>query len=234
MVSSREKRSIRALIKSLPIKLLLIAGLFVAAIFLFALITHQVVFQKEDLFDSKVSQFFSPYSKEPFIGLMKFFTFFGSSKFLLPGYAALIIFYVIKGKTTHAINIAIIGITSTALSFGSKRIFQRARPDLPLIQSLKTYSFPSGHALSSFIFCSILIFLVWRANIQLVWKWVFSLFLFLFSLTIGISRIVLKMHYPTDVVAGFCLGFVWVILSFYILARKKQQQPALIPKEVSP
>jgi undecaprenyl-diphosphatase len=33
------------------------------------------------------------------------------------------------------------------------------------------------------------------------------------------SRIVLKMHYPTDVLAGFCLAFIWVILSFYVLNR---------------
>ena len=213
----KSKKSIRSFLKKLPLEVLIIGSLFVAALLLFAFITHEVVFEKEDLFDSKVKLFFAAYSSDIFIDAMKVITFFGSGTFLIPAYIALIAFFLIRRKTVQSIHIALIAVTSTALSFYAKRIFQRARPDLPLIQSLKTYSFPSGHALSSFIFCSVLVYLVWRAKIQLVWKWIFSIFLFLFSMTIGISRIVLGMHYPSDVLAGFCLGFVWGILSFYLL-----------------
>jgi membrane-associated phospholipid phosphatase len=214
-----KKKSIKSFLKKLPLEFLLLAGLFVGAIFLFALIAHEVVFEKEAVFDNKVIDFLSPYTTKAFIGAMKFFTFFGSSKFLFPAYTLLIAYYLIKRRIILGVHIAVIAITSTALSFGAKQIFHRARPDLPLIKSLKTYSFPSGHALSSFIFCGILIYLLWRANIQPVWKWVFAVFLFLFSITIGISRIVLKVHYPTDVFAGFCFGFAWVMLSFYFLNR---------------
>lgn len=225
MEELKSKRSIKSFLKKLPLELLLIAGLFLAALLLFAFITHEVVYQKKDLFDSRVIRFFAQYKTNTLIEVMKVFTFFGSSTFLFPAYLLLIAFLLIKKKKIASINVGLIAVTSTVLSFSAKRIFQRARPDLPLIQSLKTYSFPSGHALSSFIFCSVLIYLLWRAKIQGIWKWTLSILLILFAITIGISRIVLKVHYPSDVLAGFCLGFVWVLLSLYLLRRIQSKGP---------
>jgi membrane-associated phospholipid phosphatase len=224
MEESRKKRSELSFLEKFSLKFLLVAGLFVITLWLFALIAYGVFFQNEYEFDNKLIHFFSPYSTQPFIRLVRFFSFFGSGKFLLPAYVLMIIYFLIRRKRVLCLHIAIIALTSTALSQGAKRIFQRARPDLPLMQALKTYSFPSGHALSSFIFCSVLVYLIWRARIQIFWKWLFSIFLFLFSMTIGMSRVVLKMHYPTDVLAGFCLGFIWVILSFYLLNRIQSQR----------
>jgi membrane-associated phospholipid phosphatase len=206
-------------LRKLPLELLMMIGLFVASLLLFGFLIHEVIIKKEDLFDSKVTHFLSVYSSSEFISIMTFFTFFGSMKFLVPAYALLIAYYFSKRKIMLGIHLALIAITGTVLSFTAKRIFQRARPDLPLVQALKTYSFPSGHTLSSFIFCSILVYLFWNTNIRPIWKWIVSVLLFIFSLTIGISRIVLKAHYPSDVLAGYCLGFVWVILSFYLIKR---------------
>jgi undecaprenyl-diphosphatase len=45
------------------------------------------------------------------------------------------------------------------------------------------------------------------------------IFLLLFCLCIGLSRIVLNVHYPTDVIAGFCLGIVWVLVSIVVMRR---------------
>lgn len=220
MVELKKKKSFKSALAGLPLEFLLITGLFIVALVLFAWITHEVVFQKKDLYDRNIAAFISTYTTEATISLMKFFTVFGSGKFLFPAYTLLATYYVMKRKRMLALHIGLIAISGTALSHGIKRVVQRARPDVPLIESLRTYSFPSGHALSSVIFCSILVYLLWRANIQLVWKWLFALLLFLFAMTIGISRIILKMHYPTDVIAGFCLGFAWVILSFFLLGLK--------------
>jgi len=99
---------------------------------------------------------------------------------------------------------------------GLKQFFHRHRPDLPLVKTLTNFSFPSGHALCSFIFCSVLIYLVDKGNLSLRWKWIFSVLLILLSIIIGISRIVLRYHYATDVLAGFCVGFAWVIFSLWL------------------
>jgi undecaprenyl-diphosphatase len=53
--------------------------------------------------------------------------------------------------------------------------------------------------------------------LKTAWKWVLSLLLLLFALSIGISRIILRYHYASDVLAGFCLGFVWALLSLWLL-----------------
>ena len=131
----------------------------------------------------KVFAFLSSYSSEGFLQTMKFFTFFGSIQFLLPAYILLVLYFFIKKKFRYCIDISIISISSTGLMFGLKELFHRQRPDLPLIKSITTtYSFPSGHALSSFIFCSILIDLIWESTLERVWKWVASILLLLFSI----------------------------------------------------
>src|SRR5258708_15093795 len=99
---------------------------------------------------------------------------------------------------------------------GLKEFFHRHRPALPLLKTIPNFSFPSGHALSSFIFCSVVIYLIDKGNLNIKWKWAFSVLLILFSICIGISRIVLRYHYATDVLAGFCVGFAWVIFSLWL------------------
>jgi len=59
--------------------------------------------------------------------------------------------------------------------------------------------------------------LLWKKNMKTAWKWIISILLILFSIFIGISRIVLRYHYASDVLAGFCIGYSWVILSLWLL-----------------
>ena len=222
------KKKIQKLLGLISLELTVVACLFIGALFLFALIAHEAVYENEDVFDKKIFTFLASYANEGFLEVMKFFTFFGSIQFLLPAYILLVLYFFIKKKYRYCIDISIISITSTGLMFGLKELFHRQRPDLPLIKSIaSTYSFPSGHALSSFIFCSIVIDLIWESASGRVWKWLFSILLLLFSFTIGISRIVLKMHYATDVIAGFCLGIAWVIISFRVIKKINFKEEAL-------
>jgi undecaprenyl-diphosphatase len=213
------KRFIRSFVSKLPLKLITIVGLFLLVLGLFALLTHEVIIEKEQEFDNRLAGFFATYSTDSFLQLMRFFSFFGSGKFLIPAYVLIVVYFLIRKRPLVSLNIGIIAITSTVLSQGAKRIFQRARPGEPLMEVLRTYSFPSGHAFSSFVFCSVLAYLIWRSHLQPPWKWVCSIMLLLFSIAVGMSRIALKMHYPTDVLAGFCLAFLWVVLSFFFLNR---------------
>ena len=206
------------LLQLISLEVLLVAGLFFLSVFVFAYLAHEVVLENEKAFDDRVSNYFISFANDDVVSVMKFFTFFGTIQFLIPAYLLLILYFYLKKRYRYCINIAIISITSSAVMFALKDIFHRARPELPLIKSF-TYSFPSGHALTSFIFCSIIIYLVWKSKMQKIWKWLFIILLLLFTLTIGISRIILRMHYPTDVVAGFCLGIAWVILSFWLLRK---------------
>jgi membrane-associated phospholipid phosphatase len=213
------KKDVTRQIELISLEVLLVAFLFICSLFVFALLAHEVMYENEKTFDSSVFNFFALHTNSSAIRVMTVFTFFGNIQFLIPAYFVLIAYLLIKKRYKLSIDIAIIAISSSALMFGLKLFFHRTRPPLPFIQSFTTYSFPSGHAISSFIFCSILIYLMWHINLPRSWKWFLSGLLLLFSLTIGLSRIILHKHYATDVIAGFCLGIVWVILSFWLLKR---------------
>ena len=85
------------------------------------------------------------------------------------------------------------------------------------------FSFPSGHATSALIFYGLCAYLLWKSKIPKVWKWVSAVILFLFSLLIGFSRVYLRVHYASDVLAGFCVGSAWLILIIFILEKLKKK-----------
>lgn len=203
--------------------MLLTGAAFLLSLLVFSLIVHEAVYEREDVFDQRVIHFFAAHSSAGFIAAMKVITFFGSSTFLLPAYILLIIRYLTKKNYQTAIEIAVIGISSTALMFALKQFFHRQRPQLPILQGIAGYSFPSGHALSSFIFCSILIYLLRRENLAPVSRNLLTALLILCAILIGLSRIVLNVHYATDVIGGFCLGFAWVIIAFAILSKFRKK-----------
>jgi undecaprenyl-diphosphatase len=187
-----------------------------------------VVGENQNAFDNKAFNFFANFNSPKFISVNRLLTFFGSTYFIISAYIVLTIFLWFIHRRSDAINVAIVAASSTLLMLGLKQFFHRHRPELPLLKALTNFSFPSGHALSSFIFCSVLIYLVDKGKLNVTWKWIFSILLILFSVCIGISRIVLRYHYATDVIAGFCLGFAWVIFSLWLerklTARKVELQ----------
>jgi undecaprenyl-diphosphatase len=215
------KKDFRQVLKNISLRTLLFAFLFLASVSVFAILANEVVGENDDWFDTKAFTFLKGYSTPAFIEFFKLLTFFGSIGFLSCAYCILIIYLLVRRRKEDAINVAIIAITSTLLMIGLKAFFERHRPPLPLFKALSNYSFPSGHALSSFIFCCVLIFLIRKNHWSQSWKWVAYISLILLSLLIGISRIVLRYHYASDVVAGFCLGFAWVIFSFYLQRKLK-------------
>ena len=199
------KKSVQKILQQAPLHLLLIAFIFLLSIFTFSLIVHEAVYEQEDLFDMKVIQFFAAHSSPTLIEIMKRITFLGSSTFLFPAYIVLIVWLISRRKIQYAIDIGIIALSSTGIMFVLKQFFHRHRPPLPVIKALTSYSFPSGHALSSFIFCTILMYLVWEGSLSKTGKYILIVLLCLCTLTIGLSRVILNVHYATDVIGGFAL-----------------------------
>ena len=220
------KKRIQNLLQLVSLEFLITAGVFLVSLFIFSFIVHEAVYEREDIFDNKVIQFFSAHSSKTLIEVMERITFFGSTTFLFPAYLVLIAWHLSKKRMIYAIDTAVIALSSTAMMFALKQFFHRQRPQLPIITGVSGYSFPSGHSLSSFIFCTILMYLVWKGDLSLTQKYLLIVFLFLFALTIGLSRIILNVHYATDVIGGFCLALVWVILSFAILKKLRKNNTA--------
>lgn len=114
------------------------------------------------------------------------------------------------------LNLLLSTIGNTVL----KLIFLRERPsDFPLIQE-SGYSYPSGHSMISMAYYGFLIYIVWQTDWSKKAKIIFSICLGLIIFLIGCSRIYLRVHYPSDVVAGFAISFVYLLTFIHIIKKK--------------
>lgn len=99
-----------------------------------------------------------------------------------------------------------------------KFIVQRPRPDGFRLVAESGYSFPSGHSMVSMAFFGLLIWMIWRFHrrdaMRVVWCVVFGLVIVM----VGVSRIYLGVHYASDVVAGFCVSIMWLVLYTRVVA----------------
>jgi len=94
----------------------------------------------------------------------------------------------------------------------------RVRPDLePHLVVVQTSSFPSGHATSSMIFYLTLALVLIRER---HWHRAAAVGAILLSLCIGLSRVMLGVHWPSDVVGGWAFGLLWVLLTLRLAERE--------------
>jgi undecaprenyl-diphosphatase len=112
--------------------------------------------------------------------------------------------------------IAIVAI-GRGLSEAQKYWVARVRPDLePHLVVVKTSSFPSGHATSSMIFYLTLALVL---SVGTRWHRVAVAAAVLLSLLIGASRVMLGVHWPSDVIGGWAFGMLWVLLTLKLAGR---------------
>ena len=106
-------------------------------------------------------------------------------------------------------------IGALLLNGAAKGFFGRARPDnIEALVQEPTFSFPSGHAMGSMILFGGLAFLICRmVRREKTFKGLVIFFCLVTALAVGLSRIYLGVHYPSDVLAGFSLGAAWLFLS---------------------
>jgi membrane-associated phospholipid phosphatase len=98
------------------------------------------------------------------------------------------------------------------LSAVTKHLVGRTRPTAFFRTSATGYSFPSGHALNATCFALALGFVLWRLPWRCAAKIAGSLGLAFYVACVGASRLVLGVHYPTDVLGGVLLGVAWMAL----------------------
>lgn len=218
---SNIKYKIKKLLAGLTLLSLQVIALllvFICALVIFIYIAKMVFSEKNSGFDLYAFQFFSRYVSDVNTNVMEFFTFLGTHTFLIPANLILIAYFLfIKKHRWYSIKVPVVAISSLLLMFSLKYIFHRNRPLTPLLRQAEGFSFPSGHALNSFTFYGLLIFLVWQ-NVKNKWlKWTLMLMLMLLIIVIGLSRVYLRVHYISDVIAGFSVGLMWLVFSLWVL-----------------
>ena len=150
--------------------------------------------------------------------MMRDFTGLGGVGVLTLLTAAAVGYILLIGKTRAAVGVILsIGggiLLSSLLKYG----FDRPRPDLvPHGSHVYTASFPSGHSMMSAVVYLTLGALVARVRPGVRLKiYVISLAVVL-ALLIGLSRVYLGVHWPTDVLAGWTMGAAWALLSWTVM-----------------
>lgn len=139
-------------------------------------------------------------------------TSLGSFVILALVVAGVCIYLVMQRLRTEAMLVLVSVLGGTLLSTVLKMTYNRPRPDLVNMSHQFTASFPSGHSmLSAVTFLTIGVLLAKLAPNRPLRIYAFSAAIFL-TLIVGISRIYMGVHYPTDVLAGWCLGAAWALL----------------------
>jgi undecaprenyl-diphosphatase len=222
----------------LSVEMILILGLFVCSVIVFAFIYRRVILQGNEDIDASVFRMLRPYINDTNTSIMNFITFFGKHDFLIPANLTLIAYFLLFRKHRwYSIKIPAIALSSLAMMAGLKQLFGRPRPLDPILQEFKGLSFPSGHALMSVTFYGLLIYITWQLIKNNTAKWSIIIFFIIWILLIGFTRIYLRAHNFTDVIAGFCIGMIWLFISVKLLRKLEKfsrrnvdpvvQQPAL-------
>lgn len=195
--------------------LLLLSGLTIAGVFiiLFAEIADKVMNQEVGLFDNFIIQLVTVNQSETKDIIMFLFTETGSALFLASATVIGILWLWFGAKDRwgalfFVITVAGGGLLNSLL----KSFYGRERPSINEAIDAIGYSFPSGHSMGSITFYGFVIFLIIRGHQKEWLKWTLSILLAVLVLLIGVSRVYLGAHYPSDVAAGFIGGMIWLLL----------------------
>ncbi|TMW72047.1 phosphatase PAP2 family protein [Alteribacter natronophilus] len=129
------------------------------------------------------------------------------------------IFFAWQGKWKMALFYPAAAGAGGLVNWLLKVSFQRARPDMNPLITAEGFSFPSGHSMGSMMTYGLLAYFIVRiADKTPVRVTAFTAAAALIFI-IGMTRIYLGVHYPTDVAAGFLAGGIWIVIAVFIWKR---------------
>lgn len=204
----------------LTVELVIVFISFFVALAFLIIVIRRIFFQNRYAFDQRAFDFLQPYVSDTHTTLIQFFTFFGSHKFLVPAYLIFFAWYFfIRKNKWRLIKFVTISVSSLLMMFGLKYLFNRPRPLIPLLKEVPGLSFPSGHAFMSFIFFGLIIYVVYSDVKQRWLKWTLIGVLLLMIFFVGLSRVYLRVHYASDVLAGFSFGILSLVIMLLLLSQ---------------
>lgn len=184
---------------------------------IFAIFTYKVVADKTIYIDSAVYNYISNnIINKNRTEIVKVITNITSPIMVI--ITLLILVLAIKDKKIKiSLVINLLGIT--IINNLIKVIIARPRPEINKLVTETGYSFPSGHSITSMVFYGYLVYLTYKYINNKKIKIPLIIFLILLIPTIGLSRIYLGVHYTSDVLCGFLLGIIYLIL-FISISKK--------------
>ncbi len=182
---------------------------------IFALIMVLVILDKCSFIDNGIYNFIISNRCDALDNYFKFITRLGNYKTVIAIVLVLAIIFHNRYSFYLGINVS----SSVLLNTFFKQCIRRDRPNLLRLIEQGGYSFPSGHAMISICLYGYLFYLTYTKVNNKFLKYSVSILLFLIIISIGVSRIYLGVHYASDVIAGYLLATIYVML-FIVIVEK--------------
>ncbi|WP_298956343.1 phosphatase PAP2 family protein [uncultured Methylobacterium sp.] len=161
---------------------------------------------------------------------MRDITAFGSVFGIVYVTAGVVLYLAVTARWRAALFVVAAIGGGEVLSTGLKLLYQRPRPDLvPHGMETFTASFPSGHAmLSAIAYLTLAILLARVERGRRVKAFVMTLGV-VTTLLVGVSRLYLGVHWPSDVLAGWCIGAAWASLCWFVALQLQRRDVVEAP-----
>lgn len=203
-------------------------GLSITSLVLFSWLADEILRKGTNRFDESVRSLIHQLSSPTFTRVMRFVTNLGDWQVILTGTLGLCLYLWYRRDGAHIVVVLISMAGAGMLDAMLKVIFHRPRPDPFFVAKPSTYSFPSGHALISLCFYGLL---AGTFSSGLSKKWqralMWSAAAFLIAI-IGLSRVYLGVHWPSDVLAGYAAALIWMgaVRALALHLEEKRTKPA--------
>lgn len=187
--------------------------LTLTCVFIFLVLVLAIRQPSVQAIDNRLIQLLDPIRKPAVIAFFTKITDFGSSNFLNPLIVLFMIYLLFRKKILSFILLPAVYLLERGANEILKNWVMRDRPDLPHLVHATGFSFPSGHAMNASSVYGMLILLI-LPLIRKQWaRYVWAAINLTMILLIGFSRPFLRVHYFTDIWAGYCAGVFFVALS---------------------
>lgn len=134
----------------------------------------------------------------------------------LTGLGAALLWWAKKRRAMLQLMVGVGG--AAVINLILKSLFVRERPDLwQQIVNETTYSFPSGHSMASSALALSVVLILWHTK----WRWWAVAAGSAYTLFVGLSRMYLGVHYPSDVVGAWIISAAWVVLASILIGTIK-------------
>lgn len=195
-------------------RLLLVFIVLLLPLWGFAELVDELYDRKPFEFDQPILQFVHAMASAGFDRVFLLASKLGYEWGVIPVDILLVLTLALKRRVREGLFAGVALGGAALLNIAAKQSFARERPTLwESISPEHSFSFPSGHAMGSMTLAVVCVLLAWRTR----WRWPALIGAGTFAVMVGLSRVYLGVHYPSDILAGWAAASAWAGASFLLV-----------------